>query len=199
MSYPRSITEGGFTLVELLAALVIAGVVFGAVTTNFRSQSRTYDVQGQVNEMQLIARTAIDMMAREIRMAGFNPSGATFVAVTNTSATEIRVRADLDGDGAIGGDYEDIIYAFNSITLSIDKTATVSSTTSTDAITENIQALAIAYLDSTGTATTTPADIRQIEISVTARTPRVDPGYSLNGGRRTYTLTSLITPRNLAL
>jgi hypothetical protein len=41
-------------------------------------------------------------------------------------------------------------------------------------------------------------DIRQIKITITARTAKPDPDYTANGGYRTYTLTSYLTPRNLA-
>ncbi|MBU2520759.1 MAG: hypothetical protein KKD50_00860, partial [Proteobacteria bacterium] len=63
----------------------------------------------------------------------------------------------------------------------------------------NIQTFTFSYLDSSGNATTTTSDIRQIEITITARTAEPDGNYTLNSGYRTYTLTSYITPRNLAL
>ncbi len=36
------------------------------------------------------------------------------------------------------------------------------------------------------------------KVNLTARTYGIDPGYSPNGAYRRYTLTSVITPRNLA-
>jgi len=54
-------------------------------------------------------------------------------------------------------------------------------------------------VDGAGTSTTTTANIRQIRITITARTATPDPRYSANGGYRTYRLTSLVTPKNLAL
>ncbi|MBL7208022.1 MAG: hypothetical protein ISS67_05820, partial [Desulfobacterales bacterium] len=63
----------------------------------------------------------------------------------------------------------------------------------------NIQTFTFDYLNSAGSATTTTADIRQIRITITARTSKADADYSANNGYRTHTLTSLITPRNLGL
>jgi hypothetical protein len=67
---------------------------------------------------------------------------------------------------------------------------------------ENIQSFTFVYLKADGvTEITTSAendDIRQIKITITARTAKPDPDYTANGGYRTYTLTSYITPRNLA-
>jgi len=48
-------------------------------------------------------------------------------------------------------------------------------------------------------ATADEADIRQIKITITARTAKPDPGYGLNSGYRTYTLTSTLTPPNLEI
>jgi hypothetical protein len=47
-------------------------------------------------------------------------------------------------------------------------------------------------------ATTTEADIRQLSLSITARTAKPDPSYPTNGGYRTFTLSTTITPPNLA-
>jgi len=68
----------------------------------------------------------------------------------------------------------------------------------TETLVENIDAFTFQYLDGSGATTTTTADIRQLQITITAKTAKSDPNYTPNGGYRTFTLTSLITPRNLA-
>lgn len=61
----------GVTLIELLIALVISGVLIAALYGTFISQQKTYIVQDQVVDMQQNVRVAINKMMREIRMAGF--------------------------------------------------------------------------------------------------------------------------------
>jgi prepilin-type N-terminal cleavage/methylation domain-containing protein len=61
----------GITLIELLVALVIAGILVAAVYRTFLSQQKTYTVQEQVVDMQQNVRALINRMMREIRMAGF--------------------------------------------------------------------------------------------------------------------------------
>jgi len=61
----------GITLIELLVALVIAGILIAAVYRTFLSQQKTYTVQEQVVDMQQNMRLAINRMMTEIRMAGF--------------------------------------------------------------------------------------------------------------------------------
>ena len=67
--------QAGYTLLELLVSVALGGIILGTVTTSFISQSRSYDAQEQINEMQQTARSVMYMMTRDIRMAGYNPAG----------------------------------------------------------------------------------------------------------------------------
>ena len=68
--------KSGFTLVEILVALALAGIVSAAVYNVYISQNKSYVVQDRVAEMQQNLRAAMYMMKREIRMAGYDPSGS---------------------------------------------------------------------------------------------------------------------------
>jgi prepilin-type N-terminal cleavage/methylation domain-containing protein len=63
--------DQGITLIELLVALVISGVLLAAVYRTFIGQQKTFVVQDQVVDMQQNMRGAINRMMTEIRMAGF--------------------------------------------------------------------------------------------------------------------------------
>jgi prepilin-type N-terminal cleavage/methylation domain-containing protein len=82
----------GITLIELLVALVIAGILIAAIYRTFIGQQKTYTVQEQVVDTQQNVRSGINRMMREIRMAGFGASmvlpgftvnGQTFNNVVN--------------------------------------------------------------------------------------------------------------------
>ena len=177
----------GFTLIELMASMAISGIVLGAITATFISQSRSYDAQEQINEMQQGARAAMDMITREVRMAGYNTNGTwTFDGITYDTS-QIRVQANLDGDGDTGDANEDIIYAYDATDDEIERTTGGT----TEVLVENINAFTFQYLDGSGTATTTSANIRQLQITITAITSSPDPSYTINGGFRTYTLRLL--------
>ena len=187
--------ECGFTVVELLIALTIGLIVLAALVSVFIQQRKTYDVQEQITEMIQNARAAMDMMSREIRMAAYDPTDAGFNGIAY-DATQMQVQADLNGDGnTSSGANEMITYSYDGANFKIDRTLGAAGTPVTFA--ENIQSFTFDYLDSTGASTTTAADIRQIRITIVARTAKSDLDYP--GGYRTYTLTSLITPKNLAL
>ena len=185
-------TKHGFSLIELITALGISGIVLGAITATFISQSRSYNAQEQINGMQQSARAAMDMMTREARMAGYDPTSVGTFGVVACSATGIQITADVvdPADGLTTGANEDITYTFDDPNDEILREG--------ETLVEDIDLLDIDCLDSAGLATATVADIRQIQVTITARTAKSDPSYTANGGYRTYTLTSLITPRNLA-
>ena len=182
---------GGFTLIELLVSIGIGMVVLAAVTTTFMSQTRFYSAQEQVNEMGQNARGALDIITRELKMAGYKPNGGSFSGITYDT-TQLRIQTDISGnDGATTGTNENIIYSYNSTNKQILRNG--------QPLADNITAFTFSYLDSAGAATTTTANIRQVSISITAQTAKPDPNYTANGGYRTYLVTATITPLNLAL
>ena len=68
----------GITLIELLVALTISGIMVAGVYRTFISQQHTYTVQEQVVDMQQNVRLAINRMTRELRMAGYGKMDANF-------------------------------------------------------------------------------------------------------------------------
>ena len=61
----------GFTLVELLVVLAIVGIVMGGIYSVFVRSNKVYISQEEVVAAQQEARSALDILGREIRMAGF--------------------------------------------------------------------------------------------------------------------------------
>ena len=198
MKHSGNRKTGGFTLVEMLVALGIGMVVLAAVTTTFISQARFYSAQEQVNEMEQNARGALDLIMRELKMAGYNPNGGSFSGVTY-NASQLLIQADLDSNGAISTSStanEQITYTHDSANNQI-KRALGSGTA--QVLADNITLFTFSYLDSNGASTTTTANIRQVAVSITAQTAKPDPNYTSNSGYRTYAVTATITPTNLAL
>ena len=217
----------GFTLVELLIALALGLVVLTSVSSAFISQRKTYDAQEQMTELIQGTRAVMEIITREVKLAGFAPTGydskfesdptesqtspmmqrtdptATRFVGIPYSATQLELRADLDGDGTASASdsNELIIYTHDGTNLELDRNAG-QAWLAARLLAENIQAFTFTYWKSDGTevtATADEADIRQIKITITARTAKPDPDYGLNSGYRTYTLTSTVTPPNLEI
>jgi type IV pilus assembly protein PilW len=92
----------GLTLVELLVAMAISGIVAGAIYTAFQSQQKSYLVQDQVAEMQQNLRAAMDIMVREIRMAGYDPQSSNGFGIIDIQPRDVANNVDvgLTGNGA---------------------------------------------------------------------------------------------------
>ena len=188
----------GFTLIELMVSMAIGMVVLAAVTTTFMLQTKVYNAQQHINEMEQNARGVLDVITRELKMAGYKPNGGSFSGVTY-STTQLMIQTDLDASGGISTSTtanEQITYAYDSTNKQITRAVGSGSAL---VLADNITAFTFSYLDSTGASTTTSANIRQVSISITATTANPDPNYTSNGGYRTYTVTATITPPNLAL
>jgi type IV pilus assembly protein PilW len=81
--------NGGFSLIELLLALVLSSMAMAALYRGAISQQKTYSVQEDVIDMQQNVRNAIDRMTREIRMAGYVVNTLTGFGGSVNSFSEI--------------------------------------------------------------------------------------------------------------
>jgi type IV pilus assembly protein PilW len=202
MSYSLKNNEQGFTMVELVVGLAISLILMGIAVKIFLVQQRAYNVQGQLSEMQQNIRAATDMIVRETKMAGYDPTDLGFDGIgNNSSATSIQILADLDGNGLTTDPNEDITYKYyDDPDFQIKRKGSTAG--SFQPLGENITGFTVLYFDATGPpdiGTSTPADIRQIKITITGRTAKVDPDRKrVDGvGYRYGTLTTFITPENL--
>lgn len=173
--------DSGFTLIEILVALALTGIVLTAIYTAFQSQHKTYITQESVAEMQQNLRAAMFLMVREIRMAGYDPRGTAGAGIDSaSSATSISFTEDFRGtdvddppDGDIGDPNEDITYA-----LTAGNLTRASGGGAPSVVAENISAINFFYLDATGTTQVAPENARAVEITLVAQTNRSDPDYT---------------------
>jgi type IV pilus assembly protein PilW len=131
----------GFSLVELLVAMAIALVVMAGVFQVYVTQQDTYLLQEQVAEMQQNARTARYIMTREIRMAGYDPTGLADAGFVSAYSDSIRFTMDIIAeDGTITVPGDDITYS-----VSTDAELQRNEGSGDLAVAENIEAIGFAY------------------------------------------------------
>jgi prepilin-type N-terminal cleavage/methylation domain-containing protein len=95
----KRVAERGFTLVELLVAIAIFGLVVAGIYSSFGSQNRIYRAQEKVATIQQNLRAAIFVMEREVRMAGYDPDLAGGFGITACGPTTITFTQDDDAGG----------------------------------------------------------------------------------------------------
>ncbi len=102
--------ESGFTLVELLVALVISGFVLAAGYSIYLAQHEGWIVQEQITNMQQNARAAMHELETRIRMAGYGLPGGfhpIYAANTNPDTITVLFQNESGCDAAVEYDMSD--------------------------------------------------------------------------------------------
>lgn len=190
----------GFSLIELMVALTISGVIAASIYAAYLSQQRTYLAQAQVAELQQNVRAAIFTMANDIRMAGYNPRIDRIAGVTVAGIGQMSFSMDLNGDGDIldPGEVVDIGFSdaagsdanrdgipdadadgdgnFDPLPLGRQ----VGGAGGYQAISENIERIEFLYFNVNGAQTADLGGITSVTISILSRTARPDRDYLNN-------------------
>ena len=163
----------GFTLIELLMAMLIMSLVLAPIISLFLSLGQSHAAQKAAVSAQQQTRRVIEIMIKEIRMAGLNPLASAAAGVEVASPANIRMTADQNLSGAIDdADYERITFTHNPGNQTLDLilyegTASIEKQT----LLRNVIDLAFVYRDAANAVTATPAAIRTVEISLTLEAP----------------------------
>lgn len=169
----------GFTLVELLISMAVGGVVMAGICSAYYSQQESYITQDQVSAMQQNLRAGLWFMEREIRMAGYDPTGTANAGIVTANATSIRVTLDLNADGYTDDSNEDITYSLYASDGDGDSDlARKVGGGNNQPVADNIDVLNFVYLDQAGYITTTLPDIRSVQVTLVARAQRPDTKYT---------------------
>jgi type IV pilus assembly protein PilW len=180
--------DKGFTLTELMVSLVISGVLMTGVYSVFNSQQKSYAVQDQLAGAHQNLRAAMNLMVKDIRMAGFDPLRDPNAGINQAERNKIlfTMRLDSNHDGIV-----DVNDELKSIEYSLIDSPTDSDDTIDDLvrnsgagrqpIAQNIDALDVVYLDEAGKPLEFPIvnfrDIRAVQITLVARAEKPDAAF----------------------
>jgi type IV pilus assembly protein PilW len=199
--------QKGVTLIELLVALVILGIVIGSIYRLFIVQTRAYTVQDQVVEVQQNVRSAMEILLRDLRMTGYDDDSiASTVSITNP------IPAFADNSITVSYEY---LNQINTVSYWVSappsptlfRQATVGGLPA-QALLENVDNLTFTYGVDTGsvdgavdkwvTAAGVGTDkIIAVQVTLTARPTSVNPDVQTRVSPRT--LTSAVSFRNLIM
>jgi Tfp pilus assembly protein PilW len=208
--------ESGFTLTELLIALIVAMSVVGAATLLAGRMQSSYRAQLEGAAAQQEGRNALEWIERYLRAAGNNPyrvqttdcpmTGTAFQAFRldpdgNGVHSDVRMQMDQSPvNGLIGGIEGACAEPHEDLTIAHDAEARVITVTDhnvggqpqirTDAVIDGLQ---FVYRDPNRTVTTNAANIAFVETTVTVRS-RINDLQT--GAPLTYALRSEVRVRN---
>ena len=114
--------------IEVLAAASICLLLLGVASSFFVAQQRMLLVQSAYAQSQNVTRTFTDLFGRELRMAGYDPTGlaipksgagvgvscpSVVQAITFAGPNQIAFRQDLNGDGDVADANEQVTYSLS--------------------------------------------------------------------------------------
>jgi len=204
MKKPLKNNKNGFTIIEILLAILISSVLLGAVFMVFSNQQKSYVTNDKITEMQQNLRAAIIIMAQDIREAGCDPSGKANAGVETATIGRFQITKDIAGHATKGSQSdEDTDDANENIALGFSNANDGNSNGIADGgaadwstpanlgrdigggfqpIAENIEAVEFNYILIDDTTTTGPStsqynDIIAVQISILARASSPEQGF----------------------
>ena len=178
--------EQGFTLSEMLVAMVIGGLVMAATYSTYMTQSRSYKTNEAVTALQQNLRSAMYHLERELRMVGYDPTASMTVnfGFTNRVSNSVTFTMDSNGNGVLDTN-ESITYARNAT----ENTLTRNSGGGATALALDITEVEFLYYKEDGTTeATTHAEVRSVKVTLKA-----------SEGAHERELSTMVRCRNMGL
>jgi len=203
----------GITLIELLVGLVICGLVIAGIYRVFIAQSKAYSVQDQVVEVQQSVRSAMEILLRDLRMAGFDdenlqsPIMITNAIVTPLADNSITVSYEYYDKTAAQYQKHTVAYSRDAPSARLFRQLTVNDVASPqEVLLDNVEELSFSYgvdanddgaLDQwLSSGSVGVSKVIAVRVTLTARPGQVNPDVKMVSPR---TLASTVTLRNLCL
>ncbi len=194
-------SERGYSLLEFLLVAVIFVLLSGSVFSLIVNGQRQFTAEEDFKEAVQNARMAMEVVARMVREIGNNPSripcdDPNVPRLTEISSSRIRFISDLtstsgqgDPDGRIDGPLENVTIEFDDVNDSI---TIRSGSGSAQPMAKDILALRFEGFDRNGNATTDPACVVKLRITILAAAPERNLQES---GREAFAVSSEVSLR----
>ncbi len=98
------IDKRGFSLIEMMTAIALAGMVLAGIYTMYFTQTKSHATQQVVVDMQQGIRLGMFLMEKEIRMAGYDPTNSGVPQITSARRASITFTMDITGGETDGFD-----------------------------------------------------------------------------------------------
>jgi len=217
-------SKTGFSLIELLVALAVFSIVVALIVSARIGQQDQELTQQQAVEMQQTVRSALLLMSKDIRMAGYDPDNDFSVGIiaagdgsagTTLDLSYVEGFDNVDNDSDGQTDEADELSSRNVSYQLLDKgpdgtdtnpDGDMDLTLDTNGggyhlLAENIDSLEFVYLDEDGNPIATPAaeldNIRALRITITAGVDNQELDRFPENNTRS--LTTTVKCRNLGL
>lgn len=152
----------GYSLADLLVSLAVLGFVLAGTYSLLHAGLGAYGFGAARVEAQQSARVALERMVRELREAGYDPTGAGIAAVLTAEPERVTFQRDLNGNGVVDPTHERVTFLLRPGESVLRRDAGGGA----QPIIEGVRRLALTYYDRVGAATADPARVAAIRIQI---------------------------------
>jgi len=185
-SKKKSLKYEGFSLVELMIAMAVASIAFVLLAMTFERSGKLYTTQNVTSALQAEVRAAVEIMAREVRMAGYDPYKTGDFEIKTATSNHLLFTLDIDENGAVGTtgfpNCERLSFRFSAASQALqiicgenkawqDIQTLIGSFSSMGTSGTKVTNLNFDYMDNQNNSTTFIPDIRGVVITLTAQAP----------------------------
>ena len=182
MSDARLSDERGYTLAELLTSIAVIGLLMAAIFLTLDQGQGAYLFGAGRAEVQQNGRVALDLLTSELR-TGAQVSAATATSITfrylDESSTLVTVQ-----------------YSLNGTNLERNQTVPILATPQPEVVIGGVNSLIFTYYDANNAVTTTAANVRVVDITLTTQPEDTTLAPSAPGNQRAV-LGGRVQLRNL--
>lgn len=200
MSQPANRSSAGFTLVEVVLTMGLSLLTLSLLYSIYVRELHAQQIREEVLDAQQRARVVVDLISRELLMAGYDPAGvnddtnpANDFSGVWVDTMGLQIKADLSGNGLLTDPNESTTFSYDPVARVLRRNTGGGN----QPLVEDLESFQVRLLDKVGSQAVLPQDVRAVELSVAARTTRPDPRYLANGGFRVVVLQGRVSPRNL--
>jgi type II secretory pathway component PulJ len=109
-------------VLEALVSMLLGSALLLGLHVFSQAQLKSMQNQATQISVQSVARSMVELIARDLRRSGMDPTCAkAFSALSVAKSDEVRVKSDLDASGFIDAPEEDVSYRYDYATNSVER------------------------------------------------------------------------------
>ena len=152
----------GFSLAELAVSLAVLGLLLAGAFSILHGALRAYGWGAARLEAQRSARVALERMVKELREAGYDPTGAGIAPITLAAPDRLTFQRDLNGNGVIDATRERVTFVLRPGESVLRRDAGAGA----QPIIEEVRGLRLTYFDVTGAPTTDASRVAAVRMRI---------------------------------
>lgn len=152
----------GFSLAELLVSLAVVGLALSGTFAVLHGALHAYSWGAARVEAQQSARVALERIARELREAGYDPTGAGIAPIAVAAPDRVTLQSDLNRNGIVDATSERATFLLRPGERVLRRDAGAGA----QPIAENVRRFHLTYFDRLGAETTDASRVAAVRVDI---------------------------------